>query len=192
MKNKTKKITRIAVAILLVIAIQAMGITYAKYYTLERATGSTGVAKWAFKIVKDETQTKSINLADTVNKDTLIDGKIAPGTTGAINIELDGTGSEVDLDYTIQFANEKNKPKNITFTRSGTEYKSLSEMGTITGNIKHTDSPMKSAIVIFWTWDYETGETPDAIATNDVIDTQDANTISEYTFDVVATGTQSE
>lgn len=192
MKNKTKKILKLLTAVLLIVLLQSMGYTYAKYITQEKGTGQAEVAKWGFEISKNGEQTKNVKLVNTTAKNSLINGKIAPGTSGNIVITLDGTGSEVDVDYTLRFANEQNKPNNITFTYAGQQYKALSEIATIKGTIKHDDDLKTKDIAIYWEWGYETGSTSDEIAKNDVLDTQDANSITEYTFDIIATGTQSE
>ena len=71
MKNKTKKLLGLACAILLIVLIQSIGITYAKYISGDRTTGHAEVAKWAFEIVKDGEQTKTINLADTVDNNIM-------------------------------------------------------------------------------------------------------------------------
>ena len=191
MKNKTKKIIGIACAILLIVLIQGIGITYAKYITSENATGQAEVAKWAFELVKDGEQTKTINLADTVDNDTLVNGKIAPGTSGVILIGVDATGAEVDLEYTIEFANEQNKPNNMTFIYMGKQYKTLSEI-VMKGTIAHDEEARTDEIAVIWQWGYETGSTTEEKANNNALDTQDAETITEYTFDIIATATQSE
>lgn len=190
MKNKTRKIIVITCAILLIVLVQAIGITYAKYLEEERGRGSGDVAKWSFQIDKNGAQTKTVKLLDPVNKDCLTNGKIAPGTEGTIVITLDGTGSEVDIDYSVKFANEKNKPTNLIFTCNGKSYKSLSEINNLIGTIKHNAENLKKDIIIFWKWNYETGNTSDEVATNDAIDTRDASNITQYTFDIIATGTQ--
>ena len=190
MKNKTKKIIGLVCAILLIVLIQAIGITYAKYIASESGTGQAEVAKWAFQIVKNGEETKTINLASTVDKETLIDGKIAPGTSGSFEISVDGAGSEVDLDYTIEFANEKNKPKNLTFIYKGLNYKSLSDI-KINGKIENYKENKVKNEMISWKWNYETGTTNEEIAANDKIDTQDSETITKYTFDIITTATQS-
>lgn len=192
MKNKTKKNIGIACAILLMILVQAIGITYAKYLITENANGEAEIAKWAFQIVKDGEQTKNIKLVNSVNKESLVNGKIAPGTNGVIDIVLDSTGSEVDLDYELQFANEKNKPSNMTFIAEGQEYKSLSEIKTLNGNMKLADENKTREIAVLWYWDYEKGTTEEEKLANDIQDTQDANIIDQYTFDIVATATQSK
>lgn len=175
---------------MLIIAIQVIGITYAKYLTEEKGTGSAEVTKWSFQIEKSGTQTKTVKLIDPVNKDYLTNGKIAPGTEGTIVITLDGTGTEVDIEYSVKFENEQNKPTNLKFTYNGVEYNSLSEIKNLKGTIKHNGETLKKNIIISWRWEYETGKTAEEIAANDVIDTNDANNITEYTFDIIATGTQ--
>lgn len=190
MKNKIRKIIGITCAILLIVLVQAIGITYAKYLTEEKGTGSAEVAKWSFKIEKSGTQTKTVKLIDPVNKAYLTSGKIAPGTDGTIVITLDGTGTEVDIEYSLKFANEQNKPTNLKFTYNGVKYNSLSEIKNLKGIIKYNEQTLKKDIIITWIWEYETGNTADEIATNDAIDTKDANNNTQYTFDIIATGTQ--
>lgn len=193
MKNKTKKKIIIACLILfLLLVLNAIVFTYAKYMSSEVANGHAEIAEWSFKIVKEGEETKTINLIDTAVKSTLVDGKIAPGTSGKIQIELDGTGSEVGIDYQIEFANEQNKPKNLYFTVGNQKYYSISEIPSLTGKILCNEEDKKVGRVISWTWPYETGQTTNEIAQNDKIDTEDAKAISEFTFDVVVTATQSE
>ena len=192
MKNKTRKIIKVTCAILLIVLIQVIGVTYAKYLTTETGNGGAEVAKWSFEIVKNGEETKNIQLVNTIDKNTLVNGKIAPGTRGIINIAVDGTGAEVGIDYEVKFNNEKNKPSNLIFFYNGTQYNSLSEIGAIKGNISCESESRTREVLIVWQWKYETGATETEIGQNDKIDTQDANAITKYTFDVVATGTQSE
>ena len=191
MKKKTKNIIKIAFAILLIVLIQAVGITYAKYMTSEKGSGRAEIANWSFEIVKDGQEIKNIQLINSVDKDTLVNGKIAPGTSGQFAIDIDGTGSEVDMDYVVEFMNEQNKPANITFSYGTIKTSSLSEIDIIEGHIAH-DEPQSRRILIYWTWEYETGKLAEEIAANDILDTQDGSTLDEYTFDVVVTATQSE
>lgn len=192
MKNKTRKIIKITLAILLVVLIQSIGITYAKYIASENASGHADIAQWAFEIVKDGEETKNVKLISTVNKDSLVNGKIAPGTYGQIKIQLDGTGSEVDLDYRLKFFNEQDKPRNLFFTYNEKIYESIEDIPEIQGNIKYNDERKVKDIVIAWEWRYQTGIMVDEINASDIVDTQDANTIKEYTFDIAVTATQSE
>lgn len=191
MKNKTRKVIGITFAILLMVLFQAIGITYAKYIASESGTGQAQIAKWGFELIKDGQETKKVDLASTIDEDTLVNGKIAPGTSGQIVISVDGAGSEVDLDYTIEFANEKNKPNNLIFTYMGNNYTSLTDI-VINGKIKYYEENKRKEAIVFWKWAYETGTTEDEIAINDGIDTQNSEAITQYTFDIIATGTQSD
>lgn len=191
MKNKTKKIIGVAWAILLIVLVQAIGITYAKYIISENATGEAEVAKWAFEIVKDGEQMKTINLAETIDNKNLVNGKIAPGTSGAISISVDATGAEVDMEFALEFANEQNKPKNMTFMYMGQQYNSLSEI-KITGTVAHNEKTRIYPLIVLWDWRYETGLTEEEKLANNIRDTQDANTIEEYTFDMIVTAAQSK
>ena len=179
-------------ALLLIVVINAMGHTYAKYISGDKGSGKAEIAKWSFEIAKNGEQSKNIQLADTVKKTSLVEGKIAPGTNGEILFTLDATGSEVDLEYTVYFENEESKPDNIIFTYMGVDYQYISEIPEIKGKIFAENSNKTKEIKILWRWDYERGFTPEQIAANDKIDTQTANTITEYTFDIIATGTQSK
>ena len=190
MKNKTKKIIKLLSVLLLVVVLQTMGYTYAKYIAEDQGTGYAEVAKWGFEIVKDGQETKTVHLLDTTDKETLVNGKIAPGTSGMITVELDASASEVDLEYVLEFTNEQNKPDNLFFTYQGEIYKSLSSIGEIIGRINYDSELKTKSINILWRWAYETGGTDEEKAANDIIDTQNANMITEYTFDIVATATQ--
>lgn len=191
MKNKFKKIVKILIALILIIALQIMGFTYAKYITQDKGTGTAEIAKWAFRLEKGENESQTIKLIDTVHTNNIISGKIAPGSGGKLPITIDMTGSEVGVEYEIKFANEKNKPQNLKFTYAGRTYDSLSEITPITGMISHSNENRKLTFNIDWMWNYETGKDEEEINQNDIIDTQDANLITEYTFDIIATGTQS-
>lgn len=192
MKKKIKKILTILLAILLIAVIQITGTIYAKYIASEKATGSAEIAKWSFQIVKNGEETKKIKLVDTTDKNTLKNGKIAPGTCGYVTLELDATGSEVDLDYTVEFRNEKNKPTNMIFTYLSQRYSKLSDIGKIQGKIGHSEENKVKSILVAWEWPYQKGIMFDEQTKNNEIDTQDANTLTEYTFDVVVTATQSD
>jgi len=191
LKNKTRKILGITCAILLIVLVQVIGITYAKYLTEEKGTGSAIVAKWGFQIAKEGEQTKTVNLVNEINRTSFVDGKIAPGTKGTMTISLDASAAEVNLDYSLKFSNEKNKPNNLKFTYAGVTYNTLSEINTIKGTIKHSAANKIKDIQIVWEWPYETGLTEEEISKNDELDKSDAEKITEYTFDIIATGTQS-
>lgn len=195
MKNRipSKKnkgiIGALCVLLIMLLITGAGGYTYARYLSQERGVGSAKIATWAFKIDKGEEEVKNIKLINTVKKDTLVDGKIAPGTSGKFTIILDAEGSDVGVDYIVRFMNERNKPTNIIFKYNNEIYKSLNEIGDITGVIRTNEDKIK-AINIEWEWPYRTGSTEQMKQTNDDIDTKEATTLSDYTFELMAIGTQ--
>ena len=191
-KEKNKKIIKILCAVLLLMSLGMTGYTYAKYVTQEKGNGSADIATWSFRIEKDENEdVKTIRLADTSNKETLLNGKIAPGTSGQFYLKINAVGSEVAVDYKVTFGNEKNKPDNIIFKYDGKTYSSLSEIDAIQGTMGLTD--YKSQLIkIEWEWPYETGSAVNGIASGDKVDTQNGQDNLDYTFDVIATGTQSK
>ena len=191
--KKNKKI--IAVVAILVIAILAFigGQAYAKYITEVRGEGVAEVATWSFKVNGSKEKIQQINLASTCNNETLINNKIAPGTSGSFNIIVDATGSEVGIDYQIAIKDEANKPQNLKFIYNGVEYSSVQELEEqLSGTINANDEQKQKTINIGWKWIYETGANDEQIAANDLIDTQDALAMQNYTFTVSVTGTQVE
>lgn len=190
--KKNKGVLGIVSMLLIILLLTGTGgYTLAKYATQEKAVGKTQIANWAFKIQKDGTETKTINLASTVKKDTLVNGKIAPGTSGTFDITIDATGSEVEIEYLVQFLNEKNKPTNLIFTYSGNTVKTLGALGDIKGNITVGGSKI-IVLNVKWVWPYETGLSYEEKNQNDIIDTQNGTSPLDYTFDILVKGTQSK
>ena len=190
MKRKSKKIIIALCAVLMITTLGVGGYTYAKYTTQVKGNGQVDVAKWSFIVNDNSNQIETIKLTDTVDSKLLANGKIAPGTGGQFTIEIDGTGTEVGIDYKLEIKNEKNKPTNLTFTYEGNTYKSLKEMETVLkGSIAANDTTKIKIITIGWNWEYETGSATQ-ISANDQIDTQEGIANLDYTFDIVVTGTQ--
>ena len=193
MNKLNKKV--IAGAILAVVGVSTiLGVTNSKYINRVNGDGETEIAKWYFT-VNDATETaETIHLADTYNQDTLINGRIAPGTSGSFDLVIDTTSSEVGVKYEVDFKNETNKPTNLKFkyNDNGT-IKTLDEIEDyeqyFTDIIDADDTNKTRTLTVEWEWLYETG-TGTNIATNDVVDTNEGLAALDYSFDVVVTGTQ--
>lgn len=163
----------------------------AKYQSQVKGEGVADVAKWAFNVNGNSSQIQTITLAKSYDAATLVNGKIAPGTSGSFDIVVDATGSEVGVNYSVAFINEENRPTNLKFTYDNKEYSSLEEIESVlTGTIDANEENKQKILTINWVWDYETGANQEEIANNDIIDTQDGINDLNYTFDVVVTGTQ--
>ena len=192
MANKKKIIIALAV-VSIIIASFIGGQAFAKYYAQVKGTGTAEVASWNFTVNDSTEKVQTINLSSTINNSTLLNNKIAPGTSGSFNIKIDATGSDVGIDYKVQFLNETAKPQNLKFKYNNKEYNTLKELESVlTGTINSDASTKTQNFLINWEWKYETGADNTAIAANDKIDTKNAQDISTYSFEVVVTGTQVE
>lgn len=191
--TKKRKVL-IVLTILAVILLAFLGgQAYAKYVSEVRGEGVAEVATWNFKVNGQSEQVEEIKLASTCNNETLVDNKIAPGTSGSFDIIVDATGSEVGINYNITFTEEENKPQNLKFTYDDVEYNSIEELESNLSGIIDANAENKTRTLnIKWEWPYEIGESPEEIESNDLVDTQDAQRISNYTFNVIVTGTQIE
>lgn len=190
LKKKTK-IVLIVIVIAVILVSFIGGQAYAKYMSKVTGNGVGEIAQWRFKVNENEEKMQTISLNSSIYNFTLANGRIAPGTAGSFEINIDGSGAGVAIFYTVNFQNETEKPKNLKFKYDGKEFESIELLnhwivGTIHGD---TDAQQRS-FIIEWEWPYETGNTPEEIAENDERDTIDAKNISDYRFDVVVTGTQ--
>lgn len=191
--TKRKKVLLVSAILAIIILAFIGGNAYSKYVSEVKGNGLAQVATWSFKVNGKQEDIQTINLASTAQPDTLINNKIAPGTKGSFDIIIDGTGSDVAIDYKIGFKDESAKPQNLKFKYLDNEYNSISELqDSLSGRINANDENKAKTLKIEWEWKYETGNTEEEIAQNDRIDTQDAQNISEYTFNVIVSGTQVE
>lgn len=187
-----KKKAVIIIAILVAIILSFVGgQTYSKYVTEVRGDGTAQIATWDFKVNGQKEEVQTISLGSTYDSSTLVNGKIAPGTEGNFQIKVDATGSDVGIDYKIKFSDETTKPTNLKFYYQEVEYNSILELGeALSGTINADDENKSKTFDIKWKWNYETGSNPTEIASNDKIDTQNAQEITNYEFDVIVSGTQ--
>ena len=188
----TKKKVLVILAILTAVIVSFVGgQSYSKYISEVKGEGTAEVAGWSFKVNGSDSQVQTISLASTVNNKTLVDNKIAPGTSGSFNILVDCTGSDVGINYNIQFTNETSKPTNLKFTYENVEYNSVTELANaLTGVINANDENKTKTLNVKWNWKYETGSNDAEISSNDKIDTQNAKAIQNYQFNVIVSGTQ--
>ena len=125
-----RKVLRLILAISLILIVFIAGFTFAKYVTSVNGAGSAQVAKWSFVANAGEDEITDIKLKDTIQRASLVDGKIAPGTGGSFDIIVDGRGSEVSIDYSVEVVSEFNLPVNLKFGIDGEpcNYNSLSSL----------------------------------------------------------------
>lgn len=138
-----------------------------------------------FKISYKDLDFKSLNLVDTIDKNTLIYEKIAPGTSGSFNILL---YSNQNLKYRIEFHSINDKPKNLKFMALKNnqileETNTLEELSRKLVGYINKDENIN--ITIKWYWNYEDKKNEEA---TDIQDTKDSEKIKKYQFDVYALG----
>ena len=189
-KNNTKPIVILLVLTLITATIFSM-YAYSKYKTTLTGNGTATVAKWSFK-VNGQTQTiPDIDLTQTMDThNNVAEGKIAPGTSGHFDLELDATGSEVAIDYNIKLAITE-KPTNLKFYLDNTYETEIAETEgilNVSGSIplETIDTPLIKTI--YWQWPYETGTTENEVKENDKTDTIDS--AKKVTMTITVTGTQ--
>ena len=190
MKNKKKLIIPLCVLVLL-IAIFIGGSTFSKYITELNGNGTANIAKWSFKVNGNKEMLQTVKLENTCDAKKLVNGKIAPGTSGAFKINIDATTSEVGIDYKVEFKNEKNKPRNLKFQYGDKIVNTIKELeDALKGRIDANEESKSRELTIQWFWKYETGSNVNEIIQNDKLDTEDAINVLNYTFDINITGTQ--
>lgn len=189
--RKKRKIVLLVIAIVAILLSFAGGQAYAKYMSKVTGQGTADIASWNFKVNENAEKLQTIALKSTINNSTLVNNKIAPGTEGEFQIKLDATGSEVGISYIIKFENESQKPQNLKFIYNGNTYNSLTELQKeLVGTINANNECKIKTLTIGWNWKYETGNSEKEISKNDLIDTQNAKQMSNYSFDVIVSGTQ--
>lgn len=194
MKNK-KKIISVLLLIALIAVIFIAGYTFARYYkSINAGSSSANIARWSFG---------SKNAEAVIN---LSSEKIAPGSNGQFEIEVDATGSEVDVEYEIIVSDEKNIPTNMKFYAetkneagdiiSTTEEKSsFSELASsdLKGTIPVETNNQKRTIVVYWDWEFNENDTSsvdsdDATLTYD----EEGNSSLECGFNIEIIGRQAK
>lgn len=197
--TKRKRALGILLTIALVLVVFTTGYTFAKYYTEIKGGGIGSIAKWSFIANNSEDTMQKISLVDTANQVSLVEGKIAPGTSGDFDIVIDATGSEVGVDYEVRVAEEKNMPTNLIYKvvvdgKTSENYTSLKELAEkeLNGNIDTVNGESTKTIKVIWEWPYETKD----ISGNIIGDEEDlANGTSlnlNYEFVLQIIGTQSQ
>ena len=189
--NKKKTALLVICAILAITLSFMIGKTFAKYVSEVKGTGTAEIANWVFKVNGKEDVVQNVNLLSTYHNETLINNKVAPGTSGSFNIVVDATGSEVGVDYAIEFLNESQKPQNLIFIYEDKPYTTIQDLEKdLSGTINANDENKIRNVTINWEWQYETGENANEIDQNDIIDTNNAKQLENYTFDIHVKGTQ--
>ena len=140
---------------------------------------------YKFNVDYKDMKLKSINLLDSADKTTFVYEKIAPGSKGEFEIELN---SNQNLKYRIGFKSNNAKPQNLNFKvfndnvflDEANTLEKLSE--SMKGNINKNQ---KIIYKIEWYWEFQNSHNLEKV---DIQDTNDAKNINQYNFDVYTYG----
>ena len=146
---------------------------------IQKTDANIQIEKLYFDVQYKNSKIKALNLADTVDNQTLVYEKIAPGTSGKFDIVLH---SNQNMNYQIAFKSENEKPSNLQFYTLENEKKfdTLEELGeNLMGKILENEEKI---IPVYWKWGYE------ANAQQNIQDTLDAKNMREYHFLIYVQG----
>ena len=202
-EKKKNKGLNILIVLLLIITMVASSIglyAWSKYTSSESGEATAQVAKWHFELKGNSRQeTDEIDFAIT-EYNHVVNDRIAPGTSGQIDMVVDTTGTEVSLVYDIEIT-LSNCPENLLFYTDSEyqnelpkvnedgqdklyikEYVPINKANAETvGNGKHNET-------IYWRWPYKTGIYSKLIEKNDKQDTEDSG--KTMSMKIIAMGTQ--
>lgn len=130
----------------------------------------------------------NLSLIETADKTTLINEKIAPGSSGEFSIFLNAKGN---IDYELIFNSINEKPTNLKFITIKEdkvfEARSLEELSKyLSGKISKDE---QIEIKVKWYWNFENVENE---SITDLQDTIDAQKIRKYQFKVYAVAKQNK
>ena len=164
----------LAVALLLLLVAVSFS-SYAIYRSTSTGTATVSTANWKVKLNGTE-QTESTKTFTFTNSNinwttstSKVDGKVAPGSTGTITVELDATGSEVDVAYDVEVKSVK-----VDGTAVSNNAFTVAKAASDDGKLAYAASNMKKNIVLDVKWtgtnaDDETKDTADkAMAGKDI------------------------
>ena len=153
MKKGNKKVLVIALLLLLIGAGIA---TYAIYRTSATGTATVATATWSVKVNNTDTETGAFTFSASditwSTNTSAVSGKIAPGSTGTITLEIDATGSEVNVDYTATVGTIKVGNENLSSDAGFTVTPHDTTDGTGTINYSTTANAMKKTLTFDVVW----------------------------------------
>ena len=149
MKKGNKKLLVVALLLLITAAIG----TYAIYRVKSTGTGSVDTAAWKIKLngTEQTSTTKTFTFTNSninwTKNTSAVANKIAPGSTGTITLELDATGSEVNVAYDVNVKSVKIDGTEVSNTTGFTVVPNSSD-----GKLAYAAENMKKNIVLDVAW----------------------------------------
>ena len=189
MKKDKKSLWLIVLLLLVGLTGGYVASTYAKYTSSVDKEGTATVAKWAFADDNSDSELK-IDFTDTYDATTLVNDRIAPGTSGSFDIQVVNETSETGVDFTLKIKSIDNVPTNLKFYADSSFSEPMTlTAGTITGQLAAGDATGVE-VPLYWKWEYETLDSNNSSATGDGADTTDGENANSLTVTVSITGVQ--
>lgn len=156
-----KRVISVLILMALISVTFIAGYKFASSYkSANIAKGHAEIARWSFG---SDTSGSTINLSNE---------KIYPGSNGRFEIEVDASGSDVEVEYEIVVTEEKNIPTNMRFfaetineqggvINKTKEYSTFTELASneLLGNIPAEENNQKRIIKVYWNWEYNENDT---------------------------------
>ena len=144
---------RFLVVALLLLFVGVGFMTYALFKSTATGTATADVAAWSVRVNTSDIVTVdsfTFNASDIVwnTNQYVATGKIAPGSTGTISFDIDATGSEVSLDYSVNVGTIK--VGNSTIDNDKISVSPMESTGTIAYSTE--TNAMKRRITLNVTW----------------------------------------
>ena len=137
--------------------------------------------QYIFDITYEHINFTNVNLIDTINSNTLVDEKIAPGISGEFDIIVK---TNRNSKYQIYFISKNEKPQNLEFKIANTNISvnKIEDLAKyLTGILEKGQT---RTVTIEWSWNYEND------VKGNIQDTKDSKNIDEYIFDIYTYGEQ--
>ena len=157
----------LVIAILLLLIAVSYG-TYAIYKSSVSGTAQATAAKWAIEFKSGSTTyTSTMDITFdgsecTNNNNHVASGYIAPGVTCTKNIEIDATGTQVDVEYSLETTGSVTV-NNTTIPANSNNI--TASIGAADGQILMSDDPQSDTVPVTITWgglegtSYDPGDT---------------------------------
>ena len=177
-KVKKNGILKVIIPLILIITIVVFaGLAYARYVTSKSGQTEVQIAQWNFNVTVGSSQSLNVDLADTrlANDTTEVDRtKVAPGTKGALALNVNATGTQVSLEYDIDIGLTRIPENLIFYSDSNMTNAILKENGNIhlDGYFGANDTNKTATKNLYWQWKLETGTTQAEIDSNDLLDSE--------------------
>lgn len=151
MDKKKKRLVMFALIVLIILL--ATGFTFSKYVQNLEGSIAFQVAPWKFNVTTN--QGKPLSEVNLLNPDGT---QIGPGSEGSFEINLDASGSGVDMTYAANAVDIK-VPENLQFylvNEDGSKnYQTIDEvLGNVNGELSRSKGQTAS-YEIGWKWPFE-------------------------------------